>query len=66
MEILALVGILYFLIGASICLLICVNPNDPGVLGKFRAFFFQTLPTLFKYHPNNIAKSSENYLAKGP
>ena len=62
MEILALVGILYFLLGASICLLICVNPNDPGILGKMRKFFFTTLPSSFRYYFINPAKSSREYL----
>ena len=47
MEIIALLGIIYFFFGAGICLLICVNPNDPGVLGKVRSLFFNTLPNAF-------------------
>lgn len=47
MALLALVGILYFLIGAFVCLLICVNPNKPGTLGSARRFVFNTLPDKF-------------------
>lgn len=47
MEILALIGIIYFLVGACVCLLICVNPNDPGPLGKARRVMFTSLPNAF-------------------
>ena len=47
MEIVALFGIFYFFVGASVCLLICVNPNDPGILGKLRHLSFTTIPNVF-------------------
>lgn len=49
MEIIALLLIVYFMIGACICLLICVNPNDPGVLGGLNRFFFKKFPAIFRY-----------------
>jgi palmitoyltransferase ZDHHC4 len=48
MEIIALLLIVYFLIGACICLLICVNPNDPGVLGSMNRFMFKRFPAIFR------------------
>ena len=39
--------IVYFLIGACVCLLICVNPNDPGFLGSMSRFVFKKFPTVF-------------------
>lgn len=47
MQFLALLGMVYFLFGACVCLLICVNPNDPGILGRTRVFFFNTFPKYF-------------------
>jgi hypothetical protein len=47
MQIIVVIGILYFLIGAVACLLICVNPNSPGVLGKARRLVFTALPAAF-------------------
>ena len=47
MEFLALLLIFYFLIGACVCLLICVNPNDSGILGTLNRFVFKKIPTLF-------------------
>jgi len=44
MEIIFLVLIVYFFIGAGVCLLICVNPNDPGILGKMSKFMFKKFP----------------------
>jgi palmitoyltransferase len=44
MELIALLLIFYFLIGACVCLLICVNPNDPGLLGRMNRLVFKTLP----------------------
>ena len=49
MEIVALLGIIYFFVGAAICLLICVNPNDPGILGRIRYLFFTVIPDAFSY-----------------
>ena len=37
----------YFFIGAGVCLLICVNPNDPGLLGTVKRFVFNTVPAIF-------------------
>ena len=55
MEIVALVLIFYFFIGAAVCLLICVNPRDPGILGKLRGFVFERLPDLFTYASSYLA-----------
>lgn len=49
MQILALILIFYFFVGAAVCLLICVNPRDPGILGKTRCLLFETLPEKFTY-----------------
>ena len=53
MYIVAIVAILYFLIGAVVCLLICVNPTNPGLLGTLRRAVFVSLPNAFSYHSNN-------------
>ena len=47
-------AILYFFVGACVCLLICVNPNDPGVLGSVRKIVFDKLPTAFSYADHYI------------
>jgi len=47
MEFIALLLIFYFMVGACVCLLICVNPNDPGILGTLNRFVFRKLPTAF-------------------
>jgi hypothetical protein len=48
MEIIALMLIIYFFIGAGVCLLICVNPNDPGLLGSLNRFVFKKIPSVFR------------------
>lgn len=40
----ALVLLVYFLLGACVCLLVCVNPNDPGLLGKLNRLVLGKLP----------------------
>lgn len=47
MEFFALLLIIYFVIGACVCLLICVNPNDPGILGRLSKLIFKRFPELF-------------------
>ena len=64
MEIIALIGILYFLVGACVCLLICANPNDPGLIGKSRRFVFNTLPDAFSYQVSYAGLLSEGSLGK--
>lgn len=54
MEFLALIAIVYFFIGAGVCLLICVNPNDPGILGKLSRFVYRTVPNAFSYAYDSI------------
>lgn len=49
MEYIFLALIFYFFIGAIVCLLICVNPNDPGILGRMSNFLFKKFPPIFKY-----------------
>jgi hypothetical protein len=49
MEIIALVVLIWFLIGAGICLLVCVNPNDPGVLGQMSRLVLGRLPKAIGY-----------------
>jgi hypothetical protein len=49
MEWLAILLLVYFVIGAFICLLVCVNSNDPGIMGKLNRFFLQYLPGFFGY-----------------
>jgi hypothetical protein len=62
MEYIFLGLIFYFFIGALVCLLICVNPNDPGILGRMSHFLFKTFPPIFKYPPIIItATLSPNY-----
>lgn len=61
MELIALLLIVYFLIGAGICLLVCVNPNDPGMLGTLNRFAFRKFPTIFRYIDAHQATSSERY-----
>lgn len=48
MEFLALLLMVYFVIGACVCLLICVNPNDPGILGRFNRIVFKKVPEIFR------------------
>lgn len=55
MELIALLLIVYFFIGACVCLLICVNPNDPGVLGTMNRFAFRKFPAMFRYPASNAA-----------
>lgn len=57
MEFIFLALIFYFFIGAAVCLLICVNPNDPGILGRMSNMLFKKFPPLFKYHHHNPAHS---------
>lgn len=61
MALIALVAILYFLIGAFVCLLICVNPNKPGPLGASRRFIFNTLPDKVRYMLINPATLFGNF-----
>lgn len=65
MEIVALVLIFYFFIGAAVCLLICVNPRDPGLLGKLRGFVFETLPNIFTYVSKYLVLSSGKLVERG-
>jgi hypothetical protein len=48
MEIIAVILIVYFVIGAGVCLLVCVNPNDPGILGKLSRLVHHKLPAAFR------------------
>ena len=64
MEIIALLLMVYFLIGACICLLICVNPNDPGFMGSLNRFFFKKLPSVFRYPLHHVATSFAEFLDK--
>lgn len=66
MEYIILALILYFIIGAGICLLICVNPNDPGILGRMSNFLFKKLPTIFRYLWVYLAMLYAQYLDKEP
>lgn len=34
--------------GAICYLLLCVDPNNPGILGKMHRFVYKYLPSLFK------------------
>jgi hypothetical protein len=47
MELFFLALIFYFVLGAGVCLLICVNPNDPGILGRMSNFLFKKFPPIF-------------------
>lgn len=47
MEFLALLLIFYFFVGACICLIMCVNPNDPGFLGFLNRTIYHKLPAAF-------------------
>jgi hypothetical protein len=49
MEIIAIVVLIYFLLGAGVCLLVCVNPNDPGVMGKMNRLVLGKLPQIIGY-----------------
>lgn len=62
----AILGILYFFFGSIACLLICVNPNDPGILGKFRRLCFNTIPTAFRYSPHHEVHSCAASSAREP
>ena len=64
MEYIILALILYFVIGAGICLLICVNPNDPGILGTMSNLLFKKLPTIFRYLWTYSAILYDQYLDK--
>lgn len=41
--------LVYFLLGACVCLLVCVNPNDPGLLGKLNRLILGRLPQVIGY-----------------
>ena len=42
--------LLYFLIGGSILyLLVCVDPNDKGILGKLSRLAFKIMPDFLKF-----------------
>ena len=47
--IIAVIILVYFVIGSLVCLLVCVNPNDPGILGKLNRIFLGTLPAKVGY-----------------
>jgi hypothetical protein len=42
--ILAIILLIYFVFGAFGCLLVCVDRNDPGILGKMSRLFLGKLP----------------------
>ena len=45
------VTLIYFLIGGScIYLLLCVDSNDPGILGKMNRLVFSICPDIFKFY----------------
>jgi hypothetical protein len=44
MELVATILIFYFLIGACVCLLVCVNRNDEGILGKLNRLVLGKIP----------------------
>ncbi len=64
MEFIALLLIIYFFIGACVCLLICVNPNDPGILGSMNRLVFRKFPASFRYKFDDVAIWSVKYLDK--
>jgi len=46
------VTLIYFLIGGScIYFLLCVDSNDPGILGKMNRLVFSICPDFFKLIP---------------
>lgn len=55
--ILAIVLLVYFVLGALGCLLICVNPNDPGILGKLNRLFLGSLPAKVGYSSDYLEVS---------
>lgn len=56
MEFLALFAILLLIIGASLYLLVCVDPNSPNIFGIISRFIFTKVPILLKYHIHLIRK----------
>ncbi|CAD8128147.1 unnamed protein product [Paramecium sonneborni] len=48
MEFLAIITLLFLVLGASLYLLVCVDPNSPGLLGKMNRLVFNTIPVIFK------------------
>ncbi|CAD8211756.1 unnamed protein product [Paramecium pentaurelia] len=48
MEFLAILTLIFLIIGASLYLLVCVDPNSPGLLGIMNRFVFNTIPTIIK------------------
>jgi hypothetical protein len=64
MEFIALLLIFYFFIGACVCLLICVNPNDQGVLGRLNRFVFRKVPQVFRYICYDLVTQFAAFLAR--
>ena len=48
MEFLAVFGILFLMGGAFMYLLVCIDPNSPGMMGKLSRFVFNALPVLLR------------------
>lgn len=52
--IIAIIVLIYFVIGSLVCLLVCVNPNDPGILGKLNRLFLGSIPAKVGYYWVNL------------
>jgi palmitoyltransferase len=48
MELLFIISIFLLMSGATLYLLVCIDPNSPGILGKLNRFVFGVLPNLLR------------------
>lgn len=48
MELIAAIGIVLLFLGSLLYLLICIDPNSPGIFGKIHRFVFVALPILMR------------------
>jgi len=53
MEILFILAVMTLMLGAAMYLLVCIDPNSPGILGKVHRLVFESLPVLLRYVQNN-------------
>jgi len=48
MEFIALLGLVFLFLGAFLYLLVCIDPNSTGLLGKIHRFVFNSLPLILR------------------
>ena len=48
MEFLAITALLMLLSGATMYLLVCIDPNNPGILGMLHRLVYNKVPSLLR------------------